>query len=312
MTAKALIRILTAAVLAIALAMPALAAQIYPPWAGTPTNGKKFSLRGVNDMADLHGDVVDPQLVVFFAGNQFMVSHELMKAFQKKYPQYQRIYWQTLPPGIEAQQIEQGALIVGTLRIAHKPDVYTRGRGGLMKMQKAKGWFDRMVDYARNRLAIMVYKGNPKGIKSLQDLGRDDVKVSMPNPKWEGIAKPIQRSYVAAGGKDLKTRIMQTKLKAGTTWLTRMHHRQTPIRIMNKQADCGPTWYTEAYFQGMIKNPIGMVQIPDQVNQFVTYTAARMKDAPHAQAANDFLDFLISQEGQALYRKYGFLPVANK
>jgi molybdate transport system substrate-binding protein len=312
MTAKALIRIIMAVVLAIALAMPALAAQIYPPWAGTPTDGKKFSLRGVNDMADLHGDVVDPQLVVFFAGNQFMVTHELMKAFQKKYPQYKRIYWQTLPPGIEAQQVEQGALIVGTLRIAHKPDVYTRGHGSLLKMQKAKGWFGRMVDYARNRLAIMVYKGNPKGIKGLKDLGRDDVKVSMPNPKWEGIATPIQRSYVAAGGEALKSKIMQAKQKAGTTWLTRMHHRQTPIRIMKKQADCGPTWYTEAYFQGMIKNPIGMVQIPDKDNQFVTYTAALMKDAPHAQAANDFLDFLVSKQGQAIYLKYGFLPVAKK
>ena len=56
-----------------------------------------------------------------------MVTHDLMKAFQKKYPQYKRIYWQTLPPGIEAQQIEQGALVVGSLRIALQPDVYTRG-----------------------------------------------------------------------------------------------------------------------------------------------------------------------------------------
>ena len=42
------------------------AAKVYPPWAGTPTDGKKFSLRCANDLADLHGDVVDPQLVVFF------------------------------------------------------------------------------------------------------------------------------------------------------------------------------------------------------------------------------------------------------
>ncbi|MCB2187701.1 MAG: substrate-binding domain-containing protein [Deltaproteobacteria bacterium] len=312
MTPKILVRILVAAVLAVAWALPALAAQVYPPWVGTPTDGKKFSLRGVNDLADLHGDVVDPQLVVFFAGNQFMVTHELMQAFQKKYPQYQRIYWETLPPGIEAQQIEQGAVIVGSLRIAHKPDVYTRGRGGLLRIQKEKGWFDRMEDYAGNRLAIMVYEGNPKGIKSLQDLGRDDIKVAMPNPKWEGIATPIEKAFRAAGGEDLVTRIMQTKLGAGTTWLTHMHHRQTPISIMQKQSDCGPTWYTEPYFQAMIKNPIGMIEIPDQMNQFVTYTAAKMKDAPHAQAANDFLDFLISQEGQAIYRKYGFLPAAKK
>ncbi len=288
------------------------AAQVYPPWAGTPTDGKKFSLRGVNDLADLHGDVVDPQLVVFFAGNQFMVTPELMQAFQKKYPQYQRIYWETLPPGIEADQIEQGALIVGTLRIVHRPDVYTAGKGRIERMQKAKGWFGRSVDYARNHLAIMVYQGNPRGIKGLKDLGRAEVKVSMPNPKWEGIAVPIQKAYVAAGGEALKKQIMQTKLKAGTTWLTRMHHRQTPMRIMLQQADCGPVWYTEAFFQGMIGNPIDVVEIPNQENQHVTYTAVQMKDAPRPQAAADFLAFLASPEGQAVYRKYGFLPPAGK
>ncbi|MCB2192326.1 MAG: substrate-binding domain-containing protein [Deltaproteobacteria bacterium] len=298
--------------LALLATSSALAAQVYPPWTGTPANGKKFHLRCVNDMADLHGDVVDPQLVVFFAGNQFMVTHDLMKAFQKKYPQYKRIYWQTLPPGIEAQQIEQGALVMGTLRIALQPDVYTRGHGRIMKMQKEKGWFGRTVDYARNRLAIMVYKGNPKHIEGLKDLGRDDVKVSMPNPQWEGIATPIQKAYVAAGGQDLKEKIMQAKKKAGTTWLTRMHHRQTPVRIMQKRADAGSVWYTEAYFQGMINNPIAMVQIPDGQNQYVTYTAAAMKNAPHPQAAQDFLDFLVSQEGQAVYRKYGFLAPDGK
>jgi molybdate transport system substrate-binding protein len=206
----------------LALALPARAAQIYPPWAGTPSEGKTFSLRGVNDLADLHGDVVDPQLVVFFAGNQFMVTHELMQAFRQKHPQYQRIYWETLPPGIEAQQMEQGALIVGTLRIALQPDVYTAGSGRISAMRKSKGWFGRSVDYARNRLAIMVYQGNPKGIKSLQDLGRAEVRISMPNPQWEGIARPIQKAYVAAGCEALKKQIMQTKLKAGTTELTRM------------------------------------------------------------------------------------------
>lgn len=294
------------------LSSTALAAQVFPPWAGVPTGGKAFSLRGVNDLADLHGDVVDPQLVVFFAGNQFMVTHDLMNAFRKKYPRYRRIYWETLPPGIEAQQIEQGALIVGTLRIAVQPDVYTAGSGRIQSMHKSKGWFGRSEDYARNRLAIMVYKGNPKGIKGLKDLGRDEVKVSMPNPKWEGIAKPIQKAYVAAGGDGLKKKIMQTKLKAGTTRLTRMHHRQTPIRIMQRRADCGPTWYTEPFFQEMIGNPISMVEIPDKENQFVTYTAAAMKNAPHAQAAQDFLDFLVSPDGQAVYRKYGFMAVEKK
>ena len=293
---------------AFAAALPAVAAEINPPWIDTPTGGKEFHLAGVNDIADLHGDIVDPQLVVYFAGNQFMVTGDLMKAFRKKYPRYKRIYWQTLPPGIQADQIEQGALIMGALRIAHQPDVYTGGHARIIRMKTEKGWFDRTVDYARNRLAIMAAKGNPEGIKGLKDLGRSELMVAMPNPEWEGIGNVIIRAFKKAGGRELVDRVMRTKKEAGTTFMTRMHHRQTPMRIMEGKSDCGPTWYTEPFFQQKIGNPIGMVEIPDEINEYVTYTAAGMKNAPHARAARDFLNFLASKEGQAIYREYGFLP----
>src|SRR6185437_8044776 len=150
-------------------------------------------------IADLHGDIVDPQLVVFFAGNQFMVVHDLMAAFRQAHPRYQRIFVETLPPGILAKQIESGALVMGNLRIALKPDVYTAGKGAIAEKQKQQDWFADTYDYARNPLAILVAKGNPKHIEGLKDLGRADVRVSMPNPAWEGIAKQIEAGYRKAG-----------------------------------------------------------------------------------------------------------------
>ncbi|MEO6798643.1 MAG: ABC transporter substrate-binding protein, partial [Rhodanobacter sp.] len=62
-----------------------------PPWNPPPT-GMQFSVPPFDAIADLHGDIVDPQLVVFFAGNQFMVVHDLMAAFKRAHPQYQRIF----------------------------------------------------------------------------------------------------------------------------------------------------------------------------------------------------------------------------
>ncbi len=59
----------------------------------------QFSVPPVDAITDLHGDVVDPQLTVFFAGNQFMLVHDLMAAFKLVHPQYRRIYVETLPPG---------------------------------------------------------------------------------------------------------------------------------------------------------------------------------------------------------------------
>jgi molybdate transport system substrate-binding protein len=281
-----------------------------PPWNPPPSGGVQFSAPPVDAIADLHGDIVDPQLTVFFAGNQFMVVHDLLAAFRVAHPQYQRIFVETLPPGILAKQIATGSLVMGNLKIAIKPDVFTAGKGSIAEHQKQDGWFAETYDYARNPLAILVAKGNPKGIKGLADLGRADVRVSMPNPQWEGIARQIQASYRKAGGDALDTAIMQTKVANGSTFLTHIHHRQSPLRVLQGESDAAPVWSTEAYFQQhILHHPVETVAIPAEQNSIATYTAARMKDAPHTQAAKDFLAFMQSPAARAIYRKYGFQPV---
>ncbi|MEO7068034.1 MAG: substrate-binding domain-containing protein [Rhodanobacter sp.] len=278
-----------------------------PPW-NPPPEGLQFSVPPFDAIADLQGDVVDPQLVVFFAGNQFMVVHDLMASFKQAYPKYQRVFAETLPPGILAKQIEGGVLVMGNMRITFKPDIYTAGKGAIAENQEKHNWFADSYDYARNPLAILVAKGNPKGIETLADLGRSDVRVSMPNPKWEGIARQIEASYKKIGGAALDRTIMETKVKDGTTFLTRIHHRQSPLRVLQGKSDAAPVWSTEAYFQEQIlHHPVETIAIPAAQNAVATYTAARMKNAPHQQAAQDFMAFMRSPAAAAVYHKYGFL-----
>lgn len=278
-----------------------------PPWNPPPTGGVSFAVPPFDAIADLHGDIVDPQLTVFFAGNQFMVVHDLVEAFKQRHPQYQRVFVETLPPGILAKQIETGSLVMGNLRIALKPDIFTNGKGSITELQKQHDWFADTVDYARNPLAILVAKGNPKHVEGLKDLGRADVRVSMPNPQWEGIAKQIEASYRKAGGDALDRTIMDSKVNDGSTYLTRIHHRESPLRVLQNESDAAPVWSTEAYFQQQIlRRPVETIAIPAEQNVTATYTAARMKEAPHEQAAKDFLAFMESAEAQAIYRKYGF------
>jgi ABC-type molybdate transport system substrate-binding protein len=280
--------------------------KFLPPW-NPPPAGEQFSVPPFDAVSDLYGDIVDPQLVVFFAGNQFMVVHDLVAAFQQAHPQYRRIFVETLPPGILARQIETGSLVMGNLRITLAPDIYTAGKGAIANTQKQHGWFADTLDYARNPLAILVAQGNPKHIGSLKDLGRPDVRVSMPNPAWEGIARQIEASYRKAGGETLDQTIMQAKVHDGSTFLTRIHHRQSPLRVLEGESDAAPVWSTEAYFQQQIlHHPVETVAIPAAQNATATYTAARMKQAPHEQAAKDFMAFMASPAAQAVYRKYGF------
>jgi molybdate transport system substrate-binding protein len=281
------------------------AEKIEPPWCPPPA-GFNFTVAGVENVPDLHGEIVNPDLVVFFAGNQFMVVPDLLEAFRLSFPSYRRIFVETLPPGILAQQIEKGSLVIGNLKVTVTPDVYTAGEKRIAESQ-AKGWFDATAAYGKNRLAIMVSKGNPKNIRSLEDLGRPDVRVSMPNPNWEGIAVNIIHAYNKAGGKKLEETIMVEKAKSGMTFLTHIHHRQTPIRIMKGESDAGPVWYTEAYFQMKVGNPIDLIEIPEKDNVVGIYIAGRMKDASHKEAGSDFFRFLRSEKAQSIYKQYGFL-----
>jgi molybdate transport system substrate-binding protein len=285
--------------------------KIWPPWSPPPTGGVNFTVQQIDNVPDLHGDIVDPQLVVFFAGNQFMVTAELMQAFRTAHPEVQRIFWETFPPGILAKQIEQGALIVGNLRIAIHPDIYTAGARRIQEFQR-QGRFERTTTYGRNQLAILVAKGNPKQIHGLKDLARPDVRVAMPNPEWEGVAALILDSYRKAGGQTLADTIMKTKVSGGSTFLTHIHHRQTPLRIMLGESDAGVVWYSEARFQEMIGNPLQMIEIPAPDNVTGVYQAGVFKHAPHPRAARAFSDFLTSDPAQAIFRKYGFQPPATE
>jgi ABC-type molybdate transport system substrate-binding protein len=260
-----------------------------------------------DDSADLHGDPAAADLVVFAGGNQWFAMPELFAAFQRAHPEVRRIFYETLPPGILAQQLDGGALTVGELTLSVRADAFMAG-GHEMDAQRAAGTVDEPVTYASNELAILVPAGNPKHVTSLADLGRADVRVAMPNPQTEGVARQIVSAYRKAGGDALVQRIMETKRAAGTTILTSIHHRQTPAWLLQGKADAGPVWLSEALYQERIHSGLEAVRIPAAENVSGAYLAAVVRTAAHVAAAKAFVAFLASQQAQDVYRSYGFAP----
>ena len=288
------------------------AQHTYPPWSEGRNNpagykGYVFDVPVVNNVPDLHGNPGNAKLVLFIAGNQFMVLPRLVEAFEAQHPELKgRIYYETLPPGILLHQMENGnTLTLGNLTLTVQPDVFEAGAKRLAPLA-AQGKIRDVVRYATNNLAIMVRKGNPKNIRSLQDLGRADVRVSMPNPHWEGIARLIEQSYRKAGGENLVREIMDTKRHAGTTFLTHIHHRQTPMRIMEGLSDAGVTWQSEVKFQEMLGNPVSGVEIPAKDNTTGIYAAGVLTGASHQAAAEAWVNFLKTKTARSIYRSFGF------
>ncbi len=260
----------------------------------------------VDQLADIHGNPVGADLVLYAGGNQWFVMPQLLAAFQKAHPEVRHIFYETLPPGLLAQQVQRGALQIGDMTLTLRGDVYLSGKKRMVEMQAQKLVTGAPVTYATNVLAIMVKAGNPKHITSLKDLGRSDVRVAMPNPKTEGIARQIELAYKKAGGDTLDRTIMQTKVRAGTTRLTQIHHRQTPMWLLAGSADAGPVWISEALYQQRIHSGLIAVRIPAAQNVKAIYMGARLTGAPHPSAAKAFVDFLASPAAAAIYRSYGF------
>lgn len=274
-----------------------------PPWNTAPKSAVEFTIHGINNVPDLYGDIVDPQLVVFFAGNQFMCIDDLLAGFKKKHPHIERIFAETLPPGILAKQIEGGSLTIGNLRITHKPDVYTAGKSRIDSMLNH---FNRVETYAYNKLSLMVTQGNPQKVHGLADLKNNKLRISMPNPKWEGIGRQIEIAYKKVGGESLHQAIMEKKVNDGTTYLTRIHHRESPLRILLGDSDVAPVWTSEVVYQKMIGHPVDEIEIPHDQNIRSTYKAGRLKNSPRPEAADLFMEYLISDEAKEVYKKYGF------
>lgn len=312
-----------ATALAAALLLP-LAAQaaervqhgsIFPPWQHGENNdaakrGLSFTVPQVDDLADFHGDVSDPKLVLYVGGNYFFAMAPLVAAFEQQHPEFKgRIYWETLPPGVLEKQIEAGGTVTsGNMTWTAKPDAYLAG------LKKVKGLIDRglltgpAVPYVTNSLAIMVPSGNPGGVKTLSDLARPDLHVVMPNPEFEGIARQIETSLKKAGGDALATTVYKTKVADGGTVLTQIHHRQTPLFLMQGRAQAGVTWQSEAAFEEQAGNPITRVDIPAAQNTTAIYAGAEVRNAPHPEAARLWLSFVRSRAALSIFERYGFKP----
>lgn len=267
-----------------------------------------FTVPPMDAVDDLHGDPLTADLVVFCNGNQFMALDDLFAAFQEQYPAAHSIFYETLPPGILVEQVKAGALRMGALTVSAAPDVLTAGPDQLATLRQA-GWVGAPVEYASNDLALLVRADNPETIRSLTDLGRDGIRIAMPNPATEGVGRLIVQALEAAGGQALARRVMQEKVETGQTRLTQIHHRESIRWLVAGDVEVAPLWSTEARYHIVAGAPIEQVAIAPEQNQRGRYAAALVeRRARHRPAAEAFLRFLVSDSAAAIYRRYGFAP----
>jgi ABC-type molybdate transport system substrate-binding protein len=284
--------------------------------AGLGHDYRTFHVDGKVDYGKI-GDSYTSDLVMYLAGNQFMVMEELIKDFQKKNPGVKTVYVETIPPGqiLKGQLLKQGE--IEGQKTAMNPDIYASVNLGHLKKLKGKGKMDQYMIYTHNKLELMVAAGNPKGIKGPEDLGRDDIVQSHPNPLTEGIfkfygsemLKDLDLHAKVTGGKECKG----CWAVDGKTWFTSRHHRETPHRIENGEADVGIVWTTEIVEAKEAGRKIDGVAIPAPLNkqEKVAYAIGKLKEGRNQKNADLYLAYLATDDAQNIYAKYGFLKASS-
>ncbi len=102
--------------------------------------------------------------------------------------------------GVKVQlQYGGSGTLLSSLQVSKIGDLYLAGDSSYTEIGREKGLLAEVLPVAHMTPVIAVRKGNPKGIKSLDDLVRGDVRVAFGNPEAASIGKQ-SRKLLQAGG----------------------------------------------------------------------------------------------------------------
>ncbi len=265
-------------------------------------------VKGAEAMQRMHKEA---KLILWLAGNQFFAMDDVVHAFQKQHPGTE-VGLITLPPGLLLDAIVGGGWEFNGQAYPGLPDIYASVNLGHLKKLKAAGLMDHYAVYMHNELEIMVAKGNPKKIAGIADLGRADVRTSMPNPLNEGIMQFYARKVLErhglwqniSGGKECVS-----CQSTPSNWFTAVHHRETPDRLKAGQSDAGIVWKTETLEALRAGAEVEGVSLPpdDSLRDEVSYAIGALKGSGRSAAAASYLGFLATPQGQSVYTGFGFV-----
>jgi molybdate transport system substrate-binding protein len=145
--------------------------------------------------------------------------------------------------------------------------------------------------FASNLLAIVVEKGNPRGVRTLGDLASSDLKVVL--AAEEVPAGRYAKQVLDRAGVRVQPVSQEDNVKAVVT------------KVSLGEADAGIVYVTDVTAGG---DKVEGVDIPEDQNVVATYPIATVKASRAQDPAQAFVDLVLSGEGQRVLKEHGFLP----
>jgi molybdate transport system substrate-binding protein len=158
--------------------------------------------------------------------------------------------------------------------------------------------------FAHNRLVIVLPRSNPGKVNTPEDLAK------------RGLILVIAASETPIGR---YTRESVGKMEASGRYGDRFEERvlanvrsnePTVKAVVAKvhlgEADAGVCYSSD--ITPAIRSDVKVVTIPNDVNIVADYPIARLTGARQKALVADFVEFVLSAEGQRLLEKHGFMP----
>ena len=190
------------------------------------------------------------------------------------------------------------------------PDVTRLVNAGIVASDWNAGQFKGMV--TDSVVVIATRKGNPKGIKTWDDLVKPGVSVISPNPFTSGGARwNVMAAYGAVSAKG-------TNKDVGVNYLKQLFPqiavqdssaRASLQTFVNGKGDAMIAYENDAIFAQQNHQQIDYT-VPD-ATILIENPVAITKNSAHPAEAKAFLDFLHTATAQKLYADNGYRPVVT-
>jgi len=158
------------------------------------------------------------------------------------------------------------------------------------------------VNFASNRLAMAVPKGNPAGLASAFDLGRAGVRVVAAGDEVPitGYTTTLLQNLAAQPGAPAGLAVAY----AANVVSREEDVRSLLAKVELGEADAGVVYATDA----RSSDKVDTVPIPDAAQVSALYAGVVMKASKSTDAAHAFLTWLAGPAGQAKLAGFGFSP----
>lgn len=181
-------------------------------------------------------------------------------------------------------------------------------------LMEKKGLSDRVYTVAALTPVIVVPKGNPKGIKSVRDLVRPDLKVGLTDAMYStgghvvdvifqraGIKEAMADRIAARtrGGGELANSVKIGTLDVGIAWNAVVHERRDALDAISIEPGFLPDREEDAVTSATF-GPIDM--------STVKVTLVTINTSKHLESARRLAEFAMSEKGLALFARRGFSP----